>query len=84
MVRAERVDDDFVVTSTKKVIPYEEVEEMLKAGGKAWVEGVKAQTAHQAAIRMSRRLGFKVVAVAARRRGRKGYVFMRNGDIKKV
>lgn len=77
MARAERVDDDFRITSTRRVIPYREIEEILMAGGKAWVEGVKPQTAHQAAVRISRRLGFTVKAVAAERNGRKGYVFMR-------
>lgn len=58
-------------------LPYDEMAEVLKAGHAYFIEGVKRQTAHSAAQALTRRLGFKVMAVSAKYEKAKGYAFFK-------
>ena len=60
-------------------LPYPQLTEALKAGIPYFVEGIKRQTAHGAAERLSKKLGFKVVAIRSRLEGDQGYSFFKEG-----
>jgi len=73
--RAIPVEKGLVFTSVGTVIPYPELETLLKRDHVVFVEDLKRQTAHQAAERISRRLKMKVFARAAVYGEAKGYAF---------
>lgn len=43
-----------------RLIPYPEIEEIMKKGGEAFVESIDRRTAYSAAKTLSKRLGFPV------------------------
>jgi len=53
------------VTSRMRLLPYPEMETLLKKGNEVFIEGIKRQTAHAAAKKLTKTLGFEVKAVAS-------------------
>jgi hypothetical protein len=62
-------------TWRRSSLPYEEMEKTLKSGNAYFVSGIKRQTAHSAAQRLSKKVGFKVVAMSSIYEEEKGYSF---------
>lgn len=60
-------------------LPYSEMEPILKSGHAYFIGGLKRQTAHSAAQQLTKKLGFKVVALCAMYEGEKGYAFFKEG-----
>jgi hypothetical protein len=68
---------DLVITSTREIIPYVQIQEEIKKGGMIFVEEpIKRQTIHQAAKRMSKRIGIKVICKRAKIGNKIGYVLI--------
>jgi len=53
------------VTSRMRLLPYPDMEKLLKKGSEVFIEGLRRQTAHAAAKRLSKKLGFEVKAFAS-------------------
>jgi len=60
-------------------LPYDKMAEALKAGHAYFIGGVKRQTAHNASQNLSKKLGFKVIAVSAKYDNEVGYAFFKEG-----
>jgi len=60
-------------------LPYKELESALKSGNAYFVAGLKRQTAHSAAQRLSRKIRKKVVVHKARYEQEEGYAFFAGG-----
>lgn len=48
------------VYASYRLIPYPEIEEIIRSGGEAFVEGIDRRTAYSAGRTLSRRLGFPI------------------------
>jgi len=48
-----------------RLLPYPEMEKLLKRGQEVFIEGIKRQTAHAASKRLTKKLGFEVKAYAS-------------------
>jgi hypothetical protein len=80
LVTGKRVrKEDLTWTRPGQVVPYSDIENILREDKNAlvFVEGLKKQTAHDAAYRIGRRLGFKVRARLCKYQNVKGYAFFR-------
>jgi len=53
------------VTSRMRLLPYPDMEKLLKRGQEVFIEGIKRQTAHSAAKKLTKKLGFEVKAFAS-------------------
>lgn len=53
------------VTSRMRLLPYPDMEKLLRRGSEVFIEGIKRQTAHAAAKRLSETLKFEVKAYAS-------------------
>ena len=58
-------------------LPYSEMREALNAGVPYFIADIKRQTAHGAAQVLTKKLGFKVVAMRSRYEDEKGYTFFK-------
>ena len=58
-------------------LSYDEMTKVLKTGQAYFIGGIKRQTAHSAAQSLTRRLGFKVIAMSAKFEEEKGYAFFK-------
>jgi hypothetical protein len=74
--------EELVWTRPRQVVPYSDIENILREDKDAlvFVEDLKKQTAHDAAYRIGRRLGFKVRARLCSHQNIKGYAFFREND----
>ena len=69
-------DEGLIFTARGQIIPYKDLETLLRKEQIVFIEGLKRQTAHQAAIRISKRFGFKVKAFSSTYQKVAGYSFM--------
>jgi len=53
------------LTSRMRLLPYPDMEKLLKRGQEVFIEGIKRQTAHAAAKKLTKNLGFEVKAYAS-------------------
>jgi len=75
MPTAVRLPKKDIVLPQGKVVPYGEVQDALKSGDFAWVEGLHRSTAHKAASVLSRRMKKEVRQTNYKHQGKKGYLF---------
>lgn len=52
-------------TSRMRLLPYDDMEQLLRKGNEVFIEGIKRQTAHSAAKTLTKKLGFEVKAYAS-------------------
>lgn len=77
-------------TSRMRLLPYPEMEKLLRKGSEVFIEGIKRQTAHSAAKKLTEKLGFEVKAFAStcdfvdgnKSVTLKGYGFLRGNEEK--
>lgn len=50
------------VSRSYRIVPYDDLEQILKSGGEPWIEGINRKTAWSAAKTLSKRLGKTVRA----------------------
>jgi len=53
------------VKSRMRLLPYPDMEKLLKRGQEVFIEGIKRQTAHAAAKKLTKTLGFEVKAFSS-------------------
>ena len=71
-----------LIITSRRVIPYDQMKPILRKGDSIFIEGLKRQTAHSAAKKLTKELCFKIRATAAMFRTKDddyldGYAFMK-------